>query len=205
VLPLFCTGLGTVKWRYQTNAQIQSCPAIGSDGTIYVGSNDRNLHAVDSSTGNMVLWFVECFEKVPFFLGTSKWKFPTSENVWSSAAVGSDGTIYVGSNDNNFYAIDSAGISFMMRYTVRIDSVMLRGNRKFEMELQHRQLHRLIPDHRTRWYHLRGNTAELSVRLYSCWNCKVEISDWWMGRFISCHRTRWYHLCGIYWLLSVRY
>ena len=35
-----------------------------------------------------------------------KWAFETGDRVFSSPAIGSDGTIYVGSIDNNLYAIN---------------------------------------------------------------------------------------------------
>jgi len=69
---------------------VDSSPTIGPDGTIYVGSADKKLHAVNPD-------------------GTSKWTFTTGDTVWSSATLTSDGTIYVGSNDKHLYALDSAG------------------------------------------------------------------------------------------------
>ncbi|MEO2164334.1 MAG: glycosyltransferase, partial [bacterium] len=41
--------------------------------------------------------------------GTKKWEFETGGNVMSSPAIGSDGIIYVGSDDNNLYAIEAGG------------------------------------------------------------------------------------------------
>jgi outer membrane protein assembly factor BamB len=89
---------GSLKWTYTTGgSHIQSSPAIGSDGTIYVGSNDGNLYAIDS-------------------LGHLKWAYQTGGGgvsyygILSSPAIGSDGTIYVGSNYNGqLYAINPSG------------------------------------------------------------------------------------------------
>ena len=36
---------GSLKWRYLTTNSIASSPAIGTDGTVYVGSLDANLYA----------------------------------------------------------------------------------------------------------------------------------------------------------------
>ena len=41
--------------------------------------------------------------------GTLKWKYKTGGSIWSSPAIGSDGTIYVGSWDGNLYAINPVG------------------------------------------------------------------------------------------------
>jgi outer membrane protein assembly factor BamB len=69
-----------------------SCPAIGSDGTVYVGNFD-GLHAVDGATG---------LEKAGF-------PFPTTSDVLTAPAVGGDGTIFFGTADGTFYAIHPDG------------------------------------------------------------------------------------------------
>jgi len=78
------------RWEFLTGAEVYSSPAIGPDGTVYVGSNDWSLYAVNPD-------------------GTMRWRFPTGEYVWSSPAVGADGTIYVGSADRNLYAVSPDG------------------------------------------------------------------------------------------------
>jgi len=40
---------GTLKWKNRTGGVVVSCSAIGSDGTIYVGSYDNNLYAIYGS------------------------------------------------------------------------------------------------------------------------------------------------------------
>ncbi|MCE5250441.1 PQQ-binding-like beta-propeller repeat protein, partial [bacterium] len=85
----------TVKWKYRTGGNIfESSPVIGSDGTVYVESNDSYLNAVKSD-------------------GTLKWKFQTGQAGMSagyaSPAIGADGTVYVGSEDKYLYAVTSDG------------------------------------------------------------------------------------------------
>ena len=72
-----------------------SSPAIGSDGTVYVGSWDKKLYAINGKRG------------------VKLWEFETGDRVHSSPAIGSDGTVYVGSNDKKLYAIktDSKGLA----------------------------------------------------------------------------------------------
>ena len=41
---------GTKKWEFVTGGQVHSSPAIGSDGTVYVGSNDGRVYAITSSS-----------------------------------------------------------------------------------------------------------------------------------------------------------
>ena len=77
-------------WAFPTNDVIWSSPAIGANGTIYIGSDDGNLYALNPN-------------------GTQKWVFPTKSCIVSSPALGGDGTIYVGSDDSNLYAINPDG------------------------------------------------------------------------------------------------
>ena len=66
-------------------------PSISSDGTIYIGSFDDKLYAINPN-------------------GTLKWKYSTGSYLKSSPVIGSDGTIYLGSWDYNLYALSSNGI-----------------------------------------------------------------------------------------------
>ncbi|HHT9112270.1 MAG TPA: Ig-like domain-containing protein [Candidatus Wunengus sp. YC65] len=78
-----------LQWVYPVGSST-STPAIGTDSTIYVGSYDSNLYAINPD-------------------GTLKWKYKTDDTIESSPAVGTDGVIYVGSNDNKVYAINPDG------------------------------------------------------------------------------------------------
>ena len=84
---------GTLKWKFPMEDGAESSPAIGLDGTIYVGSYDGYLYAIADSGSQ----------------GFLKWKFPTSGAIDGSPAVDGCGTIYVGSNDSSLYAINPDG------------------------------------------------------------------------------------------------
>ena len=78
---------GIELWSYSTNGAInQSSPAIGADGTIYIGSRDDNLYALNSENGS------------------EKWIYQTSVLAGSSPAIGADGTVYIGGED--LYALN---------------------------------------------------------------------------------------------------
>ena len=83
-------GVAVYKWHRTTGDYVQSSPAIGADGTIYVGSYDKNLYAINPD-------------------GSQKWFFTTGGEVVSSPAIGADGTIYIGSYDHQLYAINPDG------------------------------------------------------------------------------------------------
>jgi len=80
----------TVRWRYQTGHEIKSSPAIGPDGTVYVGSYDSCLYAVSP----------KCI---------LKWRYRTGGQVDLSPAVAADGAVYLGSDNGYLYAFNPAG------------------------------------------------------------------------------------------------
>ena len=109
---------------------VDSSPAIGSDGTVYVGSGDKKLYAINGKTG-VKLWEFETggimwtppppsalmarftsghMDKKLYAIngktGVKLWEFETGRFVDSSPAIGSDGTVYVGSWDKKLYAIN---------------------------------------------------------------------------------------------------
>jgi outer membrane protein assembly factor BamB len=64
-----------------------SSPTVVQD-TVYIGSGDGNVYALDSATGAL------------------RWKFQTGNVVHASPAV-ANGTLYIGSWDSYFYALDA--------------------------------------------------------------------------------------------------
>ena len=41
---------GTVLWKFETGGPVSSSPAIGSDGTVYVGSLDKKVYAIKTDS-----------------------------------------------------------------------------------------------------------------------------------------------------------
>ena len=41
---------GTPIWEFETGSNVDSSPAIGSDGTVYVGSEDHKLYAIKTDS-----------------------------------------------------------------------------------------------------------------------------------------------------------
>jgi outer membrane protein assembly factor BamB len=126
---------GTQKWKFAAAIEsldhaASSTPAIGTDGTIYVGYDDGNLYAVKPngkqkwkvSTGYEIEWsspaigsdgtiyfgaFLYLYAVDPN--GNLKWHFATAQQIESSPAIGSDGTVYIGSDDGGIYAVNPDG------------------------------------------------------------------------------------------------
>ncbi len=86
-----------VKWKFHSRGQLLSSPAVVGD-TVYVGSTDHNLYAIDRGTGAV------------------KWKFETGSRVNSSPAV-ADGLVYFGSYDGLFYAVEAASGKVRWKFT----------------------------------------------------------------------------------------
>lgn len=84
--------LMSFKWRHETGDDVDSPPAIGADGTIYVGCDDGSLYAINAD-------------------GSLKWQFGTGDEIGTSPAIGADGTIYVCTSEfgSPLYAINPDG------------------------------------------------------------------------------------------------
>ena len=80
---------GTQMWIFETQGAIKGSPAIGPNGTIYAGSDDGSLYAINPD-------------------GTTKWAFETENPVESPPAIGSDGTIYLCAS-GKLYALSPDG------------------------------------------------------------------------------------------------
>lgn len=129
---------GTLKWPlpiFSTAGSIASSPAVGPDGTIYVGSESNRLFAINPNgtekwhypLGLIVTtdWFDASptvaddgtiyagnFDGNLYALtsnGTLKWTYDTGSYIYSSASIAADGTIYVGAGDGSVHAINPDG------------------------------------------------------------------------------------------------
>jgi outer membrane protein assembly factor BamB len=78
---------GGLQWRVQTGGMVQSSASV-HDGTLYIGSGDGRLYALDAATG------------------AERWRFAAGRAISSTPAV-AEGLVYVGSRDNAFWAVDA--------------------------------------------------------------------------------------------------
>jgi outer membrane protein assembly factor BamB len=86
---------GSATYDYLTSA------AAVVDGTVYIGSADRRLYAVDAEAG------------------LEKWHFDTRDVVRSTPAV-AHGRVFFGSRDHNIYAVDAKTGALTWKYdTIR--------------------------------------------------------------------------------------
>ena len=155
---------GEVLWKYEINSSKLridvglSVPAIGADGTVYVGG-DR-LYAIHQdgspkwtyasdwpeairnavSIGNDgTIYFA--YHNVPLTAlnpedGTIKWILPlgVNDHCFSSPAIGSDGTIYVATQPGIIYAVSPNG---QMLWSFNIQTVGFTGSIRCSPSIDH--------------------------------------------------------------------
>lgn len=127
---------GTLRWTYPTSANAWSLGALADDGTIYWGSNDTYIYAVtpdgqqkwakrtlgfvaaSAAVGADGTVYIGSFDSYLYALnpltGETQWKFKTGDHIYSSVAVAENEnsgttTIYFGSADGIFYALNQGG------------------------------------------------------------------------------------------------
>lgn len=75
-------------WNCLTDSKIDSSPVV-ADGTVYIGSNDHRMYALDARTGRLI------------------WRRDVDGEVDSRPAV-ADETVYIGSDDGKVYAVNAS-------------------------------------------------------------------------------------------------
>ncbi|MFD0713199.1 PQQ-binding-like beta-propeller repeat protein [Paenibacillus sp. GCM10027626] len=125
---------GVERWGFETGGEINlSSPAIGADGTVYIGSLDGKLYAADKK-------------------GKKKWEFATEDKVYSSPTIGADGTVYIGSG-HNLYAIAPDG---MLKWRFEAGGAVystaaIGADGTVYFECEDGKLYALNPDGTKRW------------------------------------------------------
>lgn len=89
---------GEFLWKFATGDHIESSPAVGHEGTVYVRSTDGYLYAVNRD-------------------GSQKWRYPASWEPYheTAPAVGEDNTVYV-TVPGEIHALDPADGSLVWSY-----------------------------------------------------------------------------------------
>ena len=99
-----------VKWKFPTGNRIVSSPVIQGK-TIYFGSDDGNIYAVDAELGRQI------------------WKYATKGAVSSTPAV-ANGVVYATSYDGKLYALNSETGATKWKFATE-------GERRFEAKGLH--------------------------------------------------------------------
>ena len=106
-----------------------------------MGSGDHNLYAIHPD-------------------GTLKWSYPTKFWIYSSPAIGADGTIYVGSNDHNLYAIHPDGTlkwSYPIGPSIEYSTPAIGADGTIYVGSDDRNLYAIHPDGTLKWSYPTGD------------------------------------------------
>jgi outer membrane protein assembly factor BamB len=76
----------TQRWVYPTGLVLSS-PAVSADDTVFIGSSDGNLYAIDGKSGQL------------------RFAVAVGSAVNSSPAIGSDGAVYFSADDGNLWSV----------------------------------------------------------------------------------------------------
>lgn len=149
---------GAVKWTFETGEGIESSPTIGEDGTIFFGSHDGYLYALNPD-------------------GTLKWKFKPAEPIYdeggwkhysaivSSPTIASDGTVYIIAPDDYFYAVKDGkekwrfplkwdAINFWTSASIGTDGTIYVGSARADMgDKLVAGFYALTPDGKEKWHY----------------------------------------------------
>ena len=141
----------TVKWNFTTGDTVRVSPSIGSDGTIYVGSYDDKLYAINPN-------------------GTQKWNFVTGSNVETRPAIASDGTIYFGSWDQNLYALNPDGTkkwNFTAKWGIIKTSPAIASDGTIYIGSSDKNLYAINPNGTKKWNFTTGDIIYTSPAIAS--------------------------------------
>ena len=136
-------------WKHEIGAT-SSSPAIGADGTIYIGIAAGKLVAV-SADGS-----------------TTKWSATTNDTLGSAPSIAADGTVYVGSSDKKLYAIGPDGTARWSFDTggAITGSPVVGGDETIYVGSSDGKLYAIAPDGKPRWSYATGGpiTGSPAVR-----------------------------------------
>jgi len=136
--------INSPKWRFKTGGCVFSSPAIGNDGTVYVGSEDWYLYAITPD-------------------GELKWKFKTGGRVFSSPAIGNDRTVYVGLFCH-LYAVDPDGsLKWKFRTSGSCTSPAIGNDGTVYVGSDDWYLYAITPDGNLKWKFKTGSGSNLGL------------------------------------------
>jgi len=92
----------TQKWAFSAKSQILAAPLITSDA-LYVSSNENTLYKINKQ------------------YGVALWTFKTSKSIRSTPVADDTGTVFFGSNDGYFYAVNAGDGKLVWKYHVNAE------------------------------------------------------------------------------------
>lgn len=168
-----------LRWYFLAGGSVESSPAIGNDGVIYVGSTDSRLYAINPD-------------------GSLAWSYTTGGSVVSSPAVGAIGTIYVGSTDGFLYALTPQG-SLLWRYETGAgitSSPALGADGAVYVGSADGYLYAIEPSGTLRWRYQTGGPIDSSPALDATGAVYVGSADSYLYTLTPGGALAWRYLVG---------
>lgn len=98
----FDTTTQKLKWAFSAKSQILGNPLV-TDDAVYVPTTENTLYKLNKEYGVAV------------------WTFKTEKSIRTTPVIDTDGILYFGSNDGNFYAVDSKNGKLVWKYSVNAE------------------------------------------------------------------------------------
>ncbi len=195
-------GTNNSIWSYTTSSKgyVYSAPAIGADGTVYIGSADRKLYALRANgtlnwsytTGNIISGAPAVASDGTIYIGgrdsklyalradgTLKWSYTFGSQVWGSPVIGDNGIIYIGSRDKNLYALNPDG-SLKWSYTTAGEirgSPAMKADGTIYVGSSDKNLYAVNSDGTLKWTYTTGNSIEGSPAIRADGTVCIGSSD----------------------------
>ncbi len=138
----------TNLWKFRIDGGSRSSPALGPEGTIYLGTWAGDLIALNPE-------------------GTERWRFSMRYEIVSSPAIGTTGTVYVGCRDRRLYAVDNNGRKeWAFKTGGWVDaSVAIGTNGTIYFGSWDKKLYALNPDGSKQWEFITGGPVVSSAAI----------------------------------------
>ncbi|PNX50132.1 MAG: hypothetical protein BV458_13730 [Thermoplasmata archaeon M9B2D] len=172
---------GTFKWKYDTGIYIVSAPAVDENGTIYVGTT----------------FAVQNYLYAFYPDGALKWKFKT-DHVFSSPAIGSDGTVYFGEYYNKITALYPNGTlkwRYMTSYAV-LSSPAIGDDETVYCGSHDGCLYALYPNGTLKWRFHTGGWVRASPSIADDGTIYAASYDGYLYALYPNGTLRWQLSCG---------
>jgi outer membrane protein assembly factor BamB len=212
---------GTCKWACDLSGWIFSSPAVARNGTVYIGSTNGRLYAVNSSgsvkwsynTGKPILSSPAIGSEGEVYIyidgklialnsdGSLKWEYATVESGsynYSSPVVGNDGTIYIGSVNKKFYAVNSSGAG---KWTFETSghiqaSAAIDSDGTIYIGSGDRKLYALNSDGSLKWFYLTGGYIDSTAAVGYDGTIYCGSADYKLYALNSDGTLRWTYTTG---------
>lgn len=170
-----------MAWSFQTLGEIWAQPAVGPDGTVYMGSNDANLYAIRPdgtelwrySAGAEVITRPAVDDQGRIYFGagnhlvslnpngSQRWRFNASGAVSSSPALSPDqSTVYIGSYSEQVFAVNAEGGGQQWAFPAHqrvLSSPAVGSDGTIYIGSHDNRLYAINPDGSELWSHLSGD------------------------------------------------